>query len=118
MQDYKLICRHSQKIVRFIGQSPQVSQPFRPDQEAKIMREMPLRPDVPGRYDQKKNRRIFPSQQRAKAYPGFAIKNREQNKNRSGITNAEPPFGEASQRGKNPNTGEPHAATPPPLITG
>src|SRR5262245_35072167 len=118
MQDYKLISRHSQKIVRFIGKSPQVSQPFGPDQEAKIMREMPLRPDVPGRHDQKKNRRIFPPQQPAKAYPCFAIKNREQNENRSGINDPEQTFGEASQRGKNPNTGEPHAATPPALITG
>jgi hypothetical protein len=87
VQDHKLIGRHAEEIVRLIREPAQVSQPFGSD-ITKIMREMPLRPDVPGRHDQKKNQRIFPPQKRAKSYPRFAIKNREQNKNHSGINNA------------------------------
>jgi hypothetical protein len=92
MENHKLIGRHAEEIVRLISEPTQVSQPFGPDQKTKIMREVPLRPDVPGRHDQKKNHRIFPPQQRAKSYPRFAIKNREQNENHSGVNNAEQAF--------------------------
>ena len=92
MQGYKLTDRHAQEIVRVISKPAQVSQPFGPDQIMKVMREMPLRPDVPRRHDQKKNHCIFPPQQRAKSYPRFAIKNREQNKNHSGVNDAEQAF--------------------------
>src|SRR5215211_6975384 len=80
------------------------------------MREMPLGPDVPGRQDQKKHQRIFPAQKRAKPNPRFAIKNREQNKNRGGVNDSEQPFRQARQRSENPDAGEPHAAMAPPLI--
>ena len=90
--DHKLIGRHAKEIVGLISEPAQVSQPFGPDQKTEIMREMPFRPDVPGRHDQEKNQHIFPPQQSAETNPGFAIKNREQDKNNSGVNHAEQTF--------------------------
>ena len=74
MHDQKLVGRHADIIVRRIGKPAQMPQPFMAEQVAKIPWEMPLRPDVPGRDNQSKERQIFPSQKRAKSHAGFSIK--------------------------------------------
>ena len=60
MQHHELVSGHAKEIVRLIGKSAQMTQPFRADLITKILGEMPLHPDMPWRDDQNKNREIFP----------------------------------------------------------
>src|SRR6516165_3684436 len=91
--------------------------PFPCDNVMKVPREFPFRPDVPRSCDQKEDSQIFPSQKRAISQACFAIKHRQQKKNRRRINNAEQTFAEASEGRANPEAGEPSPSVPPSLIT-
>jgi hypothetical protein len=92
VQDHKLISRHAEEIVRLIREPAQVSQPFGPD-ITKIMREMPLCPDVPRRQDQKKNQRSIPSAAARETVSSLRDKkSRAKIKTSSGINDAEHTF--------------------------
>ena len=59
--------------MRRIGKPAQMTQPFRADQVTKVIRKMPLRPDVPRRDDQTKDQQVLPAQERAKAHACLSI---------------------------------------------
>src|SRR4029434_10967020 len=107
MHDQELIGGHTKEIVRLIGKSAQMTQPLRADLIRKIPGEMPLHPNVPWRDDQNEDRKIFTSQQAAKSHTRFAVKDREDKKNRRRISDAEQTFGQAGESRANPKAGEP-----------
>jgi hypothetical protein len=72
-----------------------------------ITGEMHLGPKMPGHDNQKENQQILPAKERAKPDPGFAVKDRQQDENESGVEQPKHSFRQAGKRAAKPESREP-----------
>src|SRR5215471_9062366 len=81
--------------------------PFLSNEPMECAIEMSLDPDIPGPDDGEKKQQIWPPQKRAEAHSRLAITDRQNSKRRCRKDQPMRTFRQTSERGADPETGEP-----------